>query len=156
MNEVNRISLAQGAIYCMSMNCDENRLSFGQAACCEALLEALELHGSRRDFCLPALKAIFHLCDGNANNRLKISFSGAADILMTVLAKHSYLLSSGSSSGTGGGGGGAGGGTGDGTGGSVSVSDRIVEYAFSTMIGMCLDKVGQSRLGTVGVCKVAG
>jgi len=40
--------------------------------------------------------------------------------------------------------------------GGDTVSDRVVEYTFSTMIGMCLDKVGQSRLGTVGVCKVAG
>ena len=29
----------------------------------------------------------------------------------------------------------------------------IVEMVLSTMIGMCLDKVGQSRLGTVGACK---
>ena len=98
---------------------------------------------------------------GPAARRLKISFSGAADILAAVLGKHAYFTLSGQ---------------GD------SLSDRIVvlagthtytplqlssthvrvrvrvcvqEYVFSTMIGMCLDKVGQSRLGTVGIGKLA-
>jgi hypothetical protein len=30
--------------------------------------------------------------------------------------------------------------------------DRILDYVFSVMVGLCVGRVGQSRLGTVGAC----
>jgi hypothetical protein len=104
------------------MNNSKNRTLFGKAGGCEGMLEVTELHYRNPEFAYASVKAMFHLCDGNDANRLKISFSGAADILMSILNRYSD-------------------------------DDRIVEYVYSIMVGMCLDKVGQSRLGTVGVCK---
>ena len=42
------VSMLQGAICSLAMNCDENREAFGRAAGCEGLLEALELHCARK------------------------------------------------------------------------------------------------------------
>jgi len=71
------------------------------------------------------VKALFHICDGNQLNRMKISFSGAADFLMTCLTKYPD-------------------------------EDKMVDFVLGIMIGMGFDKVGQSRLGTVGMCKHVG
>ncbi len=118
------VEAAAWAISSLAMDCPLNKMALGSAGACEGLLEVLELHSRNVETAYLTLKALFHVCDGNSANRLKISFSGAADILLSVLTRYPD-------------------------------DDRVVEYVFSTMVGMCLNKVGQSRLGTVGMHKTA-
>ncbi|RYG69842.1 hypothetical protein EON64_01715 [archaeon] len=110
------------AINNMSMGCAENKLSLGSAGACEGLLEVLELFNRSVDLTLLFVKALFNVCDGNSINRVKISFSGAGDILHAVLQR--YID-----------------------------EERVVDYVLSILIGMSMDKVGQSKLGTAGVPK---
>jgi hypothetical protein len=118
------VEAAAWATSSLAMDCPLNKVALGGAGACEGLLEVLELHSRNVETAYLTLKALFHVCDGNSANRLKISFSGAADILLSVLTRYPD-------------------------------DDRVVEYVFSTMVGMCLNKVGQSRLGTVGMHKTA-
>lgn len=114
------IEAAAWAISSFAMDFPKAKTALGIAGACEGLLEVCELHSRNVETTFLIVKALFHVCDGNTANRLKISFTGAADILLSVLQKYPE-------------------------------DDRIVEYVYSTMIGMCLDKVGQSRLGTVNM-----
>jgi hypothetical protein len=121
----NAIETVQAAAAAIANLCQDNlgnKAAMGQAGACEGLLEVMELHYRNIEVAYLCSKALFHVCDGNHENRLKISFSGAADILMNIVTRYTD-------------------------------EDRILDYVFSIMIGMCLGKVGQSRLGTVGVTK---
>ena len=111
-----------GAVVNLSNNCPENKVLFGETGLCEALLELLDLHIKNFEIVYLAVKALFHLCDGNQYNRMKISFSGAADFLMTCLTR-------------------------------FPDEDKLVDFILAIMIGMCFDKVGQSKLGGVGMPK---
>ena len=121
----NAAETVQGAAAAIVNLCQDNignKVAMGVAGACEGLLEVMELHYRNIEVAYLCSKALFHVCDGNHENRLKISFSGAADILMTMIGRYPD-------------------------------EDRILDYIFSVMIGMCMGKVGQSRLGTVGVGK---
>lgn len=123
----NAAETVQGAAAAIANMCQDNlgnKSSMGLAGACEGLLEVIELHYRNIEVAYLCTKALFHVCDGNHENRLKISFSGAADILMNLINRYAD-------------------------------EDRILDYIFSIMVGMCLGKVGQSRLGTVGVGKAA-
>lgn len=121
-NAVETIQGAAAAIANLCQNNLGNKAAMGAAGACEGLLEVLELHYRNIEVAYLCTKALFHVCDGNQENRLKISFSGAADILVNVVSRYAD-------------------------------EERILDFVFSVMIGMCLGKVGQSRLGTVGVGK---
>ena len=121
----NAVETVQGAAAAIANMCQDNvgnKAAMGAAGACEGLLEVMELHYRNIEVAYLCAKALFHVCDGNHENRLKISFSGAADILMSMITRYTD-------------------------------EDRILDYVFSIMIGMCLGKVGQSRLGTVGAAK---
>ena len=122
----NATQTVQGAAAAIANLCQDNlgnKAAMGKAGACEGLLEVMELHYRNIEVAYLTAKALFHVCDGNHENRLKISFSGAADILMNMATRYAD-------------------------------EERILDYVYCVMIGMCLGKVGQSRLGTVGVGKV--
>ena len=64
-------------------------MAMGAAGACEGLLEALELHSRNTEAVFLCVKALFHLCDGNKDNMMKILVSGASDILLTIYSKFS-------------------------------------------------------------------
>jgi hypothetical protein len=64
-------------------------MAMGAVGACEGLLEALELHNRNTEAVFLCVKALFHLCDGNKDNMMKILVSGASDILLTVYSKFS-------------------------------------------------------------------
>jgi hypothetical protein len=111
-----------GAVINLSNNCPENKTAFGENGLCEGLLELLDLHSKNYEIVYLTIKALFHLCDGNQFNRMKISFSGAADFLMSCLSR-------------------------------FPDEDKMVDFVLAIMIGMSFDKVGQLKLGNVGMCK---
>eukprot|EP00981_Chlorochromonas_danica_P005406 scaffold1091_cov164-Ochromonas_danica.AAC.29 len=79
---------AARAITNLSMVFPPNKHALGQAGACEGLLEALELHVRNQEIVKSLIQALFHVCDGNGFNQTKIAFSGAPDILNTVLNRY--------------------------------------------------------------------
>lgn len=62
--------------------------SFGKHSACEGLLEALELFQRHQLVTYKLTCALFHICDGSKENRIKISFLGAADIVHSLLVRY--------------------------------------------------------------------
>ncbi|KAJ1425308.1 hypothetical protein B484DRAFT_451115 [Ochromonadaceae sp. CCMP2298] len=65
-----------------------NKAALGEAGACEGVLEVMELHYRTIEVAYLTSKALFHLLDGNTDNRLKASFSGGADILMLLVSRY--------------------------------------------------------------------
>ena len=116
------VQAAAAAVAHLAQDSEANRLDLGRAGACEGLLEVAELHLRNIEVAYLCAKALFHVCDGSADNRNKVSVSGGADILLGLASR--YLD-----------------------------EERIMDYTVSVMLGLCTCRVGQARLGAVGVAK---
>lgn len=83
------VESAASAIANLCQDNVNNKIAMGSNGCCEGLLEALELHHRNPEAVYLCVRSLFHLCDGNYDNLLKISVYGGTDILMSVLNKYS-------------------------------------------------------------------
>lgn len=72
----------------LAEECHHNQSSFGSSGACEQLLEYLDQNYRSLDMCYLGLRALCCVVLGCEENILKISFSNAADILMTVMFRY--------------------------------------------------------------------
>jgi len=114
---------AAWAICSLAQDDQESKNLLGSLGAVESILDAFEMHGRFLEVTRWSCCALRHLCDGSEQNRSKLSFSNAAELLSSVIQKY-------------------------------SAEEELVECALLTMIVICADRVGQHRLGLVGVCKV--
>ena len=114
---------AAWAICSLAQDDQESKTLLGSLGAVESILDAFEMHGRFLEVTRWSCCALRHLCDGSEQNRSKLSFSNAAELLSSVVQKY-------------------------------SAEEELVECALLTMIVICADRVGQHRLGLVGVCKV--
>jgi hypothetical protein len=112
------------AVHNLSIDSAENKSIFGKAGACDALVAALEVHGSKNvDVAHWICFALYQLCSENVSNTSNLSFSvNASDQLNNVMIKYSE-------------------------------HDNLVMIVCRIMLILCSDRVGQHKVGKAGACK---